>query len=128
MSKKSANIKHAIPTLSREAVISYLSRAGTGELVDVIFDALQQDPAKKPQNDGDCEVRVVLAQAFRSRDESANRPLPEVHVIGTANDPGWSRGNLPLCQSGTCRNCGAEVMSHVKRVICPVCGATVYLS
>jgi len=73
MSKKSADIKRAIPTLSREAVISSLSRAGTGELVHVILDALQQNPAKKPQNDGDCEVGVVLAQVFRSRDESANR-------------------------------------------------------
>lgn len=65
--RDSANIKRAIPTLSREAVISFLSRAGTGELVEVILDALQQNPATKPQKDSDCEARVVLAQVFRRR-------------------------------------------------------------
>ena len=132
MSKKPDKIKRAMPTLSREAVISYLSRAGTVELVETILAALEQNPSTKPHKDGDCEARAVLALAFRNRDESSDQNSPEMYVIGAAdgskNGSGWSRGELPLCQSEKCQSCGVRVISHVKQAICPVCDGAVYLT
>ncbi len=38
---------------------------------------------------------------------------------------GWT-DNVPICQTGTCRNCGAEIRSWAKHAICPICNYKVY--
>ncbi|MFN3649552.1 MAG: hypothetical protein ACK47B_08200 [Armatimonadota bacterium] len=34
--------------------------------------------------------------------------------------------DAPICQSGTCRECGVDVRSWAKEAVCPVCGSKVY--
>jgi hypothetical protein len=38
---------------------------------------------------------------------------------------GWA-DDVPICQSGTCSSCGAEVRSWAKHAICSICKNKVY--
>jgi hypothetical protein len=39
----------------------------------------------------------------------------------------WAE-DVPLCQSGPCGACGADMRSWAKKAICPICGAPVGLT
>ena len=71
------------------------------------------------------ECNFVLGDAWHHRDDdtwSVNLialPDPEFY------EQGWG-DNSTCCQSGECRNCGQDIVSVAKRVICPVCGSKAY--
>ncbi len=37
---------------------------------------------------------------------------------------GWA-DDVPICQNGTCHNCGYDFISYAKEAICAVCGGNV---
>src|SRR5262249_31077934 len=66
----------------------------------------------------------VLAEADRVGDEPWSVDCIAVHESEKTPRP-WA-DDVPICQSGTCSACGAEVRSWAKNAVCPVCSAKVY--
>jgi len=80
--------------------------------------------------------RAVRAQRSRHSDEEEARFVladgsdgEQPTFIALHDDEQYPSGfadDAPLCQFGTCDECGADVLSVAKHALCPLCGARVY--
>lgn len=101
-------------------VIDFLQKCSVAELSVVLYEALSS--RTEAENKNGIDSRLVLCEAYRLLDKTS--PYFEGWVfnpIGVAPKNQMESGE-PLLQSGHCENCEVEISSHLKNVICPLCG------
>lgn len=122
------------PVIDKAAVIDFLRECPGGELADVMSQVLPGRPEAEPEPMA-TEFRLYLGLAFRenvaadSEDEVRWGPW-RLSAVGYL-DPALYRSDFPgepFLQNGQCSFCAADVWSHVKGALCPICGARVSLT
>jgi hypothetical protein len=89
---------------------------------------------RRPQPEDDSSRnRYFLGRAVISRDPrtGARTGPPEYEAVGHPDRDYHGDGVGPdwgLCQSGTCASCSVAVVSNQKRVCCPLCDGSAYLT
>jgi hypothetical protein len=107
--------------LNRPRIVEALGLLSLPGLIDLLDEVLR---SRTITHDGGDEERIVLAVAAwyppRAKQEGSDEAylaalgLPDLGP----NDRYYPSG---FCQMGTCRTCRTEIVSDVKRVLCPVC-------
>lgn len=112
--------------------IDYMRGLSDLDLLDLLADALPgKEPFLKQSGMKTSERRfvVALSEMYSNLESEGELESDPCHLTTFAKlDPEaypHGMGNELLSQSGTCVQCGLEVLSNVKRGICPFCGAKV---
>ena len=75
------------------------------------------------------EGRTALVVALVALEETRASTGPSIFVAALPenHESEWV-DDAPICQEGTCHDCGLQLESWAKRVRCPACGSSAYLT
>jgi hypothetical protein len=109
----------------RSELIAVLTALPQRELVDVLNDVLSRRVADATRPDFE-EVKLVVAEAYRARDNDGCRLEYELLVLASPAVAGAFVTNFAPTQEGSC--CGVTLRGYVKSVVCPLCGKSTNLT
>ncbi len=100
----------------------YIQSLSDKQAVEFLYEVLADRPEGKWDRP-DEKNRWVLACTGLNEPQSPN-PVWELLVLAQSNSTerpdNWD-ADSPICQEGTCDNCGISFISWAKNLICPVC-------
>lgn len=103
----------------RDRVLEWISQMSEFEFVSFFQEAAK---VQRNQHSDEEEARFLLADASDPEHLALIGGYDqEVYPDGFASD-------APLCQFGTCPDCGCDILSVAKSARCPVCHGKVYCS
>jgi hypothetical protein len=106
-------------TSKRSELIAVLTVMPQRELVDVLNDVLSRRVADAARPDFE-EVKLVVAEAYRVRDNDVCHLEFELLVLASPSEKGMFVTNDAPTQEGSC--CGVTLRGYAKNVVCPLCG------
>ncbi len=107
------------PKFEAAAVGKWLSKLSDVELID--FFALHIRDRNIYRAEGRWrEGHLVLAVSSRDREDNGDTGSWQLQVLAPAIGQKWT-ADAPICQFGTCQNCGHATASVSKTAHCPVC-------
>lgn len=106
--------------MKNQDAVAHLASVTDKDFVELFYAAVAQRDAI----DGENSRRFVLAETSEWPDGERDTVFlavedPSHYPVGWANDS-------PICQTGQCGECGADVRSIAKHAICPLCSKAVY--
>lgn len=112
--------------MTKANIVTYLRRCSGAELIEILGAVLPIRPEARSGNG--IQDLLVLCNAYRLEDRSS--PYDDGWMFEPVADqyPGAYEGREsgePFLQAGFCAACEVEVVSHVKRAQCPLCGSKV---
>jgi rubrerythrin len=113
--------------MSHRKSVAELRRLPLEELVAILEEVFKLRQADQKQSESMCE-RLFIGLAQKNSESPQSYMLqavayPDPNFYGKALGPDWG-----FCQSGVCMACATTVRSNVKHALCPICGASVYLT
>lgn len=104
----------------RKQVLNWLGELDHKAFAELFYEAV----ATRTTSDlKEWRGHFILADCEKVDDSPWDLDLIALPVESERAD--WAEG-VPICQSGTCESCGAEVRCWSKRAECPVCATAVY--
>jgi hypothetical protein len=114
-----------LATINKSDVIKFISSLAETEAVDVCYQALKNRGKKVDYPNGDFEVDDVYCISMCTFG-SFEGVIDKEAIVELFAPPVFSfdevKKNYHLSQQGRCSLCKVNLISYVKRVICPVCG------
>ena len=102
-------------------VIAWLNAMSHKQFAEFFYRAVSD---RNTSDVAEWDGHFILADAEHVPDEDWDVDMIALHDPDEY-DTGWA-DDSPLCQSGTCPNCGANVRSVAKHALCPVCNSKTY--
>jgi hypothetical protein len=105
---------------SRSLALSYLSELSDKAFAEFFYEAVRE---RITSDSKEWHGHMILADAQQVDDEPWDIDFIALH--DRQQYAAWD-DDAPICQSGTCSNCGQRLRSWAKSACCPVCGQSVY--
>ena len=104
---------------TQTAVVQYLRSLADKELAELFYEVAR---GRRTSDTAEEKRHLVLAEVAQ---EGETWSLEVIALADPAEYAEWLAGS-PVCQSGVCGDCGTQVRSWAKHMICPVCGSKAY--
>lgn len=114
---------------TEEQAKEYLDSLSNKQLVEFLTNLLQQRRSDEGVESAYLQAHWCLAQASRSLADNGAWEEWQIELLANHDSEHYKKGwvdDVPICQSGECKECHMPLLSWAKDVICPVCGNKAY--
>ena len=116
--------------MSRQRALEFIKGLTNKQLVEFMNEALAGRRSDEGLEKSFVQEHWCLAEASRMlEDDDITWGKWEVNFLAEHDRdeyPGEWHEDSPLCQEGTCTNCGYDSIGWAKKNTCPICGTLTY--